>query len=188
MLDKGHVKRQNIIDAANTLFYQRGYNQTSFTEIADAAGVPRGNFYYYFKSKDEILETVINNRADRIKEMIAEWDTVYKDPKARLRRYVQMLTNSKSEVVRYGCPMGTLYSELGKTQLDLKTKAIEMLNIFRRWLKKQFNLLGHKEKAQALTLHILAWTQGVALVANIYSDKKLITAEVDQLIEWVEDL
>ncbi|MDH5192012.1 MAG: TetR/AcrR family transcriptional regulator, partial [Gammaproteobacteria bacterium] len=52
---KGEANRQHIVDVADNLFYQKGYNQTSFTDIAEASEIPRGNFYYYFKTKDEIL-------------------------------------------------------------------------------------------------------------------------------------
>ena len=45
---KGEGNRQRIIEAADNLFYRRGYNQTSFQDISDATGIPRGNFYYYF--------------------------------------------------------------------------------------------------------------------------------------------
>ncbi len=53
---KSERTRQRIVEAANRLFYHKGYNQTSFSDVVEAAGVPRGNIYYYFKTKDEILE------------------------------------------------------------------------------------------------------------------------------------
>ena len=52
---KGENNRARIIEAADELFYKRGYNQTSFSDIADITGIPRGNFYYYFKTKEGIL-------------------------------------------------------------------------------------------------------------------------------------
>lgn len=48
---KGQEFRQHIVETANRLFHQRGYKQTSFSDIADTAEIPRGNFYYYFKTK-----------------------------------------------------------------------------------------------------------------------------------------
>ena len=49
---KSERTRQRIIDAANQLFYRKGYNRTSFTDVVEEADVPRGNIYYYFKTKD----------------------------------------------------------------------------------------------------------------------------------------
>ena len=70
---KGEGNRQRIIDAANDLFYRRGYNQTSFQDISDATGIPRGNFYYYFKTKDEILDAVVSSRIAELADMLKNW-------------------------------------------------------------------------------------------------------------------
>ena len=70
--EQGEAVRQKIVDSANQLFYHRGYNQTSFSDIAEAAGVPRGNFYYYFKSKDDILGAVVDGRIERVRAMLAQ--------------------------------------------------------------------------------------------------------------------
>ncbi|TNF20020.1 MAG: TetR/AcrR family transcriptional regulator, partial [Pseudomonadales bacterium] len=58
----GMTTRERIVSEADRLFYERGYEHTSFADIADAVGISRGNFYYHFKSKDEILDAVIGDR------------------------------------------------------------------------------------------------------------------------------
>ena len=45
--------RDQIVQAADRLFYRQGYEHTSFSDIADAVQISRGNFYYHFKTKDE---------------------------------------------------------------------------------------------------------------------------------------
>ena len=54
--------RQRIIDAADDLFYRQGFEHTSFADIAASVGLSRGNFYYHFKTKDDILDAVIVKR------------------------------------------------------------------------------------------------------------------------------
>ena len=71
---KGDNNRTRIIEAADQLFYQRGYNQTSFSDIADITGIPRGNFYYYFKTKDEILAAVVDARVAQYQEALTDCD------------------------------------------------------------------------------------------------------------------
>lgn len=51
--------RHQIVEAADRLFYERGFEATSFADIAAVVGLSRGNFYYHFRTKDEILEAVI---------------------------------------------------------------------------------------------------------------------------------
>lgn len=59
----GRVIRDHIVAAADPLFYRQGFEHTSFAAIADAVQISRGNFYYYFKSKDKILDAVIHSVA-----------------------------------------------------------------------------------------------------------------------------
>ena len=187
MGDKGSANRERIVEAANTLFYQRGYNQTSFSDIAEASGLPRGNFYYYFKSKDDILVAVIEHRMAGIRAMLAEWEQAFPDPHARLKRFVQMLRNSATDVERYGCPIGSLNVELSKTQLQLQSKAGAMLELFRSWLTEQIAALGHAD-AHTKALHLLAVAQGISLVTNVYRDQAFLDREAAGLDAWVDAL
>ncbi len=53
---KDPIERRNeILDAAETLFTTKGYNETTIIDILKAVGIAKGTFYYYFKSKEELL-------------------------------------------------------------------------------------------------------------------------------------
>jgi AcrR family transcriptional regulator len=52
-------RRSELIAAAQTLFYTKGYESTSVSDIVKAVGVAKGTFYYYFDSKVEILEALV---------------------------------------------------------------------------------------------------------------------------------
>lgn len=64
--------RDHIVEAADGLFYRRGYEHTSFSDIADAVGISHGNFYHHFKSKDEILDAVIRKRLTDTEKMLGQ--------------------------------------------------------------------------------------------------------------------
>ena len=51
----GEHTRQRIVDAALALFHEHGYDGTTMRTIADRAGVPLGNAYYYFNGKQDLL-------------------------------------------------------------------------------------------------------------------------------------
>jgi len=185
MAEKGEVSRQQIVETANRLFYQRGYNQTSFSDIAEAAAIPRGNFYYHFKTKDDILAAVVDYRIEHIRAMLADWDREFADARARLRRFIQMVRGSGKDLARYGCPMGSLNIELGKAQPALKARARKMFDLFRDWLAAQLKALGHKDAA-GLALHLLGRAQGIAVVAQVYGDQKYLNQELDQFEAWLD--
>lgn len=50
--------RQTIMDAAWELFYENGYENTTINDIIRKAGTSKGGFYYYFKAKDELLNSL----------------------------------------------------------------------------------------------------------------------------------
>ena len=186
--DKTEQIKQQIIEAADQLFYQKGYNLTSFSDIASASKVPRGNLNYHFNTKSEVLAAVIQYRVTKMQQMLSSWDKEYKSPQERLQRYAQIVSNVKKEVIHYGCPMGTLNSELGKSQHELKAITKEQFDVFEQWIKKQFRSMGCSNNAAELTMHLMVWTQGVATMAYIHQDTRLIQREVNSITTWLVSL
>lgn len=60
------IRITEILDAAETLFTVKGYRGTTINDIAREMGVAQGMCYYYFKSKEEILEALLNRHASSI--------------------------------------------------------------------------------------------------------------------------
>ena len=183
--EKTEQVKQQVIEAADQLFYQKGYNLTSFSDIASASKVPRGNLNYHFSTKSEVLVAVIGYRVTEMQKMLSSWEKDYKTPLERLQRYANIVSNVEKEVIHYGCPMGTLNSELGKVQHDLKAVTKEQFDVFEQWIKKQFQLMGCSENAAELTMHLMVWTQGVATMAYIHQDIRLIKKEAKSIAAWL---
>ena len=62
---KGIERRDQIIEAAEMLFYEKGYEQTSVQDVLDALSLSKGGFYHYFQSKLELLEAVCRRQSVR---------------------------------------------------------------------------------------------------------------------------
>lgn len=65
------VRKAELIEAAETLFRQEGYMQTSVNDIVRKVGVAQGTFYYYFDSKDDIMNAVIEHYSDSFRVALA---------------------------------------------------------------------------------------------------------------------
>jgi TetR/AcrR family transcriptional regulator, transcriptional repressor for nem operon len=177
--------RDQIIEAADQLFYRQGFEHTSFAHIADAVQISRGNFYYHFKSKDEILNAVINLRLTSTRKMLDQWEIEGHDPADRIRSFIHILVANRAKIKQYGCPVGTLCTELAKLSHPSRGEANELFTLFRTWLRRQFELLGRRSDADALAMHILGRSQGVATLANAFHDEKFIKHEVEQMCDWL---
>jgi AcrR family transcriptional regulator len=177
--------REHIIEAADRLFYRQGFEHTSFAHIADAVQISRGNFYHHFKSKDEILDAVIAQRLANTQQMLDGWERAGEHPRERIRSFIHLLIANRAAIQRHGCPVGTLCTELAKLNHGSRAEANQLLSLFRAWLRRQFSLLGHGADADALALHVLAWSQGVATLANAFHDEKFIREEVRGMDTWL---
>lgn len=62
---KGDIKRQAILDVAERLFYQKGYEQTSVQDVLSVLKCSKGSFYHHFESKMSVLETLCVQRAQK---------------------------------------------------------------------------------------------------------------------------
>jgi len=177
--------RDQIIAAADRLFYRQGYERTSFSDIADVVRISRGNFYYHFKSKDEILDAVIEARLAEVRTMLGNWEQREEDPAGRIRSFIRMLLANRTDIKRFGCPVGTLSAELAKLNHPAQPEASGLFGLFRAWLRQQFVLLGREADADALAMHLLAWSQGVASLANALRDDAFIQREVAEIDAWL---
>lgn len=184
---RGEKTRADIVASAQALFYERGYAGTSFSDIVAAADVYRGNIYHYFKSKDEILQAVIDRHLGEYRALLAQWDQQYPQPKERLARFVKMIVERKNEVIQYGCPIGSLNTELAKNHRELQQGSKALFDLFRDWLALQFTALGHAKNAPPLALHLLGRAQGISVIAHVYRDAKLLQREVTALTTWVNE-
>jgi AcrR family transcriptional regulator len=179
------MTRDHIVEAADELFYRQGYEHTSFSDIAHVVRISRGNFYYHFKTKDEILDAVIKARLVRTQNMLEQWEIAGKHPADRIRSFIHILVANRADIMRYGCPVGTLSTELAKLNHASHDEAGRLFTLFRTWLRRQFTLLGREADADALAMHLLARSQGVATLASAFRDEKFLKREVEQMCEWL---
>lgn len=180
--------RERIVAEADQLFYQQGFEHTSFAQIAEVLGISRGNFYYHFKTKDEILHAVISHRLARTDSMLSHWELEGETPTDRIRSFIHILLTNQAKITRYGCPVGTLCTELGKLDHPARDNANELFTLFRSWLRRQFEQLGRHADADELAMHLLACSQGVATLASAFQDEKFIHNEVNRLEHWLTSI
>ena len=178
--------REHIVEAADRLFYQQGYEHTSFADIANVVKISRGNFYFHFKTKDEILDAVINRRLAEKRQMLERWEIEGEQPADRIRSFINIMLVNRADLKRYGCPLGTLSTELAKLNHPAQPEATQLFTLFRTWLRRQFELLGRKTDADKLAMHLLARSQGVATLASSFHDEEFVRQEVEQMHAWLD--
>jgi AcrR family transcriptional regulator len=179
-------KRQRLVDGASLVLHQQGVEKTTLADIAQAANVPVGNVYYYFKTKDELVQAAIDSHAQDIRTMLASFDR-HRSPKARLKALVRALTDQAEVAARYGCPQGTLCSELSKRDDDLERATPILMQILIDWVEQQFRSMGRRD-ARDLAVAMIAAYQGISLLTNTFRQPELMVREARRLDRWIDSL
>jgi TetR/AcrR family transcriptional regulator, transcriptional repressor for nem operon len=180
-------KRERLVAAAIRLLHEQGSERTTLADIAKAADVPAGNVYYYFKTKDEVIGAAIDAHARQIKETLAAIEGSHRSPKSRLKALVREFAGQSDLIAQYGCPLGTLCSELDKRgpASDLDVAVLMRLPV--DWAEEQFRALGRRD-ARDLAFDLLAAYEGNALLANTLRDPAVLAGAARRLEKWIDTL
>jgi AcrR family transcriptional regulator len=124
-------KRRLILDAAVRVFARQGFNQCRVSDIADEAGVAYGLVYHYFRSKDEVLDTLFLERWNVMLDVIRDLDGQDLAPREKLYAIASFIVDSYRhdpdlmkviivEVTRAA-------NSFGQTHLEKITEAYELI-------------------------------------------------------------
>jgi AcrR family transcriptional regulator len=179
-------KRERLVEGACRAFYEQGVEHTTLADIAGIADVPLGNVYYYFKTKDELIEAVIASHATLVTDALAGLER-HSNPKDRLKAFARLVRDQGDNAARFGCPEGTLCSELDKRQDGLDRLASELIRIPIDWAEQQFRAMGRRD-ARDLAVALIAAYQGISLLTNALREPKLMAREARRLERWIDTL
>lgn len=170
------VSRRKILSAALELFAKKGFHATSISQIAKKAKISKGLMYNYFKSKDKLLDEIIQNGFTEL-EGLSYHSTKSTSPEEQLRNYVSAVLDN-------------LYANFAYWQLylallvhpDIQKRYEKKLKVFRDEYVNQFSKLFLKLGAKYPKLEaFLLGTYFDGLVLNF------IAAEADFPVEEIKE-
>ena len=182
------LKRDCLIEAAQSMFYQQGVTATTLADIAQQAQVPLGNVYYHFRTKEALLEAVIQAHLQELQTLFAQLDRD-PDPGQRLLGLLAAERAGEDGLARYGCPYGSLSQELNKEDGQPATTAALLFQAYLDWTATQFRLLGKdEEEAKDLAMDLIASLQGTFVLANSFRSPELLERKLQRLETWLRTL
>jgi TetR/AcrR family transcriptional repressor of nem operon len=179
-------KRERLVAGASELVHHNGVAATTLAEIAQAADVPLGNVYYYFKSKDELIRAVLAAHIEEVDAMLNTLDAI-PAPADRLKALVRRWDHMREVVARYGCPFGTLACELDQRSDGLGVEAAGPIRRILDWSAAQIEHLSSADPHE-LAITLFAGVQGGALLANALRDSDIMSGQVQRLERWIDSL
>jgi TetR/AcrR family transcriptional repressor of nem operon len=125
--------RDKILQAAAVLFHRYGFRPTSLDEILDKCGVSRSNFYYHFRSKEDLGFAVLARQVERFDADVIRGilENEALPARERLERLFRGVTDGqRAASYRTGCPFGNLAAELSGVHPRFRSR---LSAFFRRW-------------------------------------------------------
>ncbi len=179
-------KRERLAAAAAQVLHEKGVEQTTLADIARAADVPVGNVYYYFKTKNDLVEAAIQAHGSGLRAVIEQLDAL-PTPRERLKALLAGWIGQRELTARYGCPTGSLASELDKRADGLDASIAEVMRRLVDWAEGQFAEMGRAD-ARELAVALVAAYQGISLLTNTLREPELMVVEGERLERWIDSL
>ena len=177
-------KRERLVEAADKLIYEQTFHTTTLADIAKLADVPLGNVYYYFKTKEAIMDAVLLKRMTEWRNLFQQWEQI-PNIKERLTALLNHNNAQSETLARFGCVIGSLCQELGKQGGVLAQAASKLMADILKWVESQFRELGQGERSLQLATHFLSSIQGMNLLTLTFKEPRYMAKQSESLQEWL---
>jgi TetR/AcrR family transcriptional repressor of nem operon len=185
--------KENFLNIATDLMLTKGYEATAIDEICEKAGLTKGSFFHYFKSKEELAKALLTRPSSAHPK---SKDELYsKDPLKRVYGQIDFaIEMSKKPGGGKGCLKGTLAQELSNTHPEIRRICIDHFNK----MAEDFAVDLKAAKAQyapkasfdplSLAQHFVAVLQGSLILVKAYQDNRLMISSLKHFKKYVESL
>ena len=181
--------RERLMEAVSELIFSGSYGATTIDDICEKAGVKKGSFYYFFKSKAELAEAALEVGWT---EHQSELDKVFSaslPPLERFRRFCKMTLEEQQEMQKkhgfvLGCPLCTLGAEVSTQEQNLREKCDSIMRKIRLYLETavrdgQADGSFPVRDVQATAAVLFAYMEGLLTQARIQNNIELFKAMQD---------
>ena len=187
---KGAATRDQILNAATRLIHVQGYQSTSLDDVLRESGVGKGNFYYYFKSKEDLGYAIIDRttRAFVERSLGPAFADTEADPIAQIHAFLdRVLDAQRQRNCVGGCVMGNLASELSDVHEGFRQRLAGIFDIWRTHLAEAVGrgqLRGRLRAdvdASRVAQFLVAGVEGAILLSKVTKDITIMERCVEEL-------
>jgi TetR/AcrR family transcriptional repressor of nem operon len=189
--------KEKIVEAAMKLMRAQGFNATSVDEICQGAGVTKGAFFHYFKSKDELAAAAVGYFRDQQAREIQEAPfRKLNDPLERVFGRLDFVKESVGGAARVtkGCLIGTFAQEISFTHPELRAVCQESFARIARDLEKDLSEAKalYAPKAvfdpKSVAMLYVSIVQGSLMLAKASADNSVLMSNIEQFRQHLEGL
>lgn len=177
--------KPRLLEATMDLIWTRSYGAVSVDDICEAAGVKKGSFYHFFKSKDELVAAALDARWEEVRRIYDGIFSASKPPLDRLKDAFHWVYERQKEFKnKHGCVLGCPFSSIGTETIAADRIVRDAVQRMIRGKLRYFEsalrdlqgegLLPKDEDPAVLVQQVYAYFEGVLAQARIADNVELI--------------
>jgi TetR/AcrR family transcriptional regulator, transcriptional repressor for nem operon len=181
--------KEQLLDAAGKLIHVRGFKNTSVDDILKETGVGKGNFYYYFKSKDELGYAILDRKISQITtELIEKSFISEKNPWEQITDFLDaQVTRARRNGCTGGCLLGNLAVELSDIHEEFRQRLDSAFRNLRSRIEGALvqaetqGTLRPGANISRLAHFIVAGFEGALMMGKLYKDPGVVDGIVEEV-------
>ena len=191
---EGKSAREAVIEAATRLIHLKGYQNTSLDDVLSASGVGKGNFYHYFKSKEDLGFAILDRVVDAFLQRALE--PCFADPDAsrlgQIRCFLGRVRDAQHERNCVGgCVFGNLAAELSDVHEGFRAR---LAGLFSRWRARLTTALTEAQqrgevseqcRPEAVAHFLVASLEGAILLTKLTKDISVMDRCVEEMTRYL---
>jgi TetR/AcrR family transcriptional repressor of nem operon len=192
MPKNGGQTKERIIHSAMYLFWERGYNATGMADLLKLSKANSGSFYYFFDSKDALLDEVLDLYLNSLEDIIVK--PVFEKRNDPIDRIFGILAGYREKIIQtnfaYGCPIGRLALEIDPKNQRAREKIAAnfsaWIDVIRKCLieaKEHFSVEINAEEIAQFTLTVM---EGAVMQSRMFASVEPFDASVRQLRNYFD--
>ena len=182
-MKKGEESRQRLIECAAELFWKNGYSATGISEILKQTDLPKGSFYFYFKSKDDLAAAVTEYYQ---KILLEQFQSISQenDWESFTEEIFDYLSGRTSGQTFTGCPYAVIGMETALSKPAVASVFMDGLKNFEQIFQEVLLYSGlPQDHAELLSRRMLSIYQGELLLGRISGDISYLKKARKNMIE-----
>ncbi len=188
-MTRSTVKEQ-ILEAATRLMAAQGYHRTALDDVLRESGAGKGNFYHYFRSKEELGYAILDRLLERFerKTLTPIFGDAARDPLIQVEAFLdEILATQRARNCIGGCPIGNLATELADAHEGFR---LRLAAGFERWRQclagalaraQELGALAPDVEPDALARFLVAGIEGAILLTKVQKDIQVMEHCVGEL-------
>ena len=186
-MKKGEESRQRLIECAAELFWKNGYSATGINEILKQTGLPKGSFYFYFKSKDDLASAVTEYYQKILLEQFRS-SSQGNDWESFIEEIFDYLFGRATGQTFAGCPYAVMGMETALSKPAVASVFMEGLKKFEQIFQEVLLYSGlSPDHAKILSQRMLSIYQGYLLLGRINNNTSFLKNARKNMLEMYRE-